>query len=87
MQLYAGLPKEFWAEVVNTASYLMNRSPSTTIDFKTPKEVWDGTSSYYSCLRIFGCPAYVHVNDGKLEPKAIKCIFLEYAAGVKGYSL
>lgn len=25
------------------------------------------------------------MNEGKLEPKARKCIFLEYANGVKGY--
>ncbi|KAK3002024.1 hypothetical protein RJ639_021170 [Escallonia herrerae] len=36
---------------------------------------------------IFNCPAYAHVNDGKLEPRAKKCIFLGYANGVKGYRL
>ena len=37
MRLYVGLPKEFWVEVVNTTSYVVNRSPSTTIDFTTPQ--------------------------------------------------
>ncbi|KAK3020186.1 hypothetical protein RJ639_047130 [Escallonia herrerae] len=37
--------------------------------------------------QIFGCPAYAHVNDGKLEPRVKKCIFLGYANGVKGYRL
>ena len=36
MRLNAGLSKEFWAEAVNTAVYLVNRSPSTAIDLKTP---------------------------------------------------
>ena len=31
-----GLSNCFWAEAVNTDCYLVNRSPSTTIDFKTP---------------------------------------------------
>jgi Integrase core domain len=35
----AGLGKEFWAEAVSTACYLMNRSPTTSIECKTPKEV------------------------------------------------
>ena len=35
----------------------------------------------------FGCPAYFHVNDGKLEPRAKKAIFLGYATGVKGCRL
>ncbi|OMO73383.1 Integrase, catalytic core [Corchorus capsularis] len=87
MRLNAGLSKKFWAEAVNIAAYLANRSPSTAIDLKTPQEVWYDKPSDYSALRIFGCPAYVHVNDGKLEPRAIKCIFLGYGTGVKGYRL
>ncbi|GJX62936.1 retrovirus-related pol polyprotein from transposon TNT 1-94, partial [Tanacetum coccineum] len=41
----------------------------------------------YKMLRIFGCVAYSHVNHGKLKPRAIKYIFLEYPNGVKGYRL
>jgi len=36
MRLSAGLSKQFWAKAVNTACYLVNRSPSTVIDLKTP---------------------------------------------------
>ncbi|KAK3010795.1 hypothetical protein RJ639_011899 [Escallonia herrerae] len=54
---------------------------------KTPKEVWSGKHANYENLRIFGCLAYAHVNDGKLEPRAKKCIFLGYANKVKGYRL
>ena len=83
----ADLSKYFWAEAVNTACYLVNRSLSTAIDFKTSKEVWSGTPTSYSHLRVFGYPAYFHVNDGKLESRAKKDIFLGYATGVKGYRL
>ncbi|CAD6334611.1 unnamed protein product [Miscanthus lutarioriparius] len=41
----------------------------------------------YSQLRIFGCTAYAHVDNGKLEPRAIRCLFLGYGSGVKGYKL
>nr|KYP51414.1 Retrovirus-related Pol polyprotein from transposon TNT 1-94 [Cajanus cajan] len=85
IRLNAGLSKEFWAEAVNTAAYLVNRSPSTAIGLKTPQEVWSGKPSDYSGLRIFGCLAYAHVNDDKLESRAMKCIFLGYPTGVKGY--
>lgn len=36
-------------------------------------------------MRVFGCPVYAHVRQGKLEPGALKCMFLDYPAGVKGY--
>ena len=83
----AGLPKVFWAEATATACHLVNRSPSIAIDKRTPEEVWSGTPANYSDLKIFGCPAYAHVDNGKLEPRSIKCIFLGYKAGVKGYKL
>ncbi|WVZ61696.1 hypothetical protein U9M48_011528 [Paspalum notatum var. saurae] len=83
----AGLNKRFWAEATSTACYLINRSPSITLDKKTPIEVWSGSPADYSQWRVFGCTAYAHIDNGKLEPRAIKCIFLGYQTGVKGYKL
>ena len=80
-------PKKLWAEAVNIACYLVNISPSTAIDLKTPQEVWSEKPSNYFGLRIFGCHMYYHINDDKLEPSEMKCIFLEYAIEVKGYRL
>jgi hypothetical protein len=76
-----------WADVANAACYLINRSPNSVIDFKIPEEVWTGKPVDYFNLRIFGCPAYTHVNNGKLVPKAQKCNFIGYGSGVKGYHL
>ncbi|XP_075106992.1 putative mitochondrial protein AtMg00710 [Nicotiana tabacum] len=84
---YSCVSKDFRAEAINRACYLVNKSPSTTIEFKTPFEVWSGSPADYSNLKIFGCLAYAHVRDGKLEPMTKKCIFLGYAIGVKGYRL
>src|SRR5438105_10836037 len=83
----AGLDRQFWAEAASTACYLIDRSPSIAIDKKTPIEVWSGSPADYSQLRVFGCTAYAYVVNGKLEPIAIKCIFLGYKSGVKGYKL
>ncbi|GKD43945.1 retrovirus-related pol polyprotein from transposon TNT 1-94 [Tanacetum coccineum] len=81
------LPKTFWAEATCTATYLINRSPSTSIEKKTPMEMWSGYPSDYGMLRIFSCVAYPHDKQGKLEPRAIKCFLLGYPEGVNGYKL
>ncbi|KAL5852379.1 hypothetical protein ACOSQ3_007497 [Xanthoceras sorbifolium] len=86
----AGLPNSFWAEAAKTACYVVNRSPSTAINLKTPMEMWTGKPPDYSNLYPFGCPAYVMYNAqerSKLDPKSRRCIFLGYADGVKGYRL
>ena len=49
--------------------------------------MWSGVSPNYSNLRVFGCMAYAHVSQGKLEPWAKRCMFVGYPIGVKGYKL
>ena len=83
----AGMHRRFWAEAASTACYLINKSPCIPLDKKTPIEVWSGSPADYSQLRVFGCTAYAHVVNGKLEPRAIKCVFLGYGSGVKAYKL
>ena len=83
----AGLEKKFWGEAITTACYLINRCPSAAIDFKTPQEKWTGQAPNFDHLKVFGCIAYAHIRQDKLEPRAIKCMFLGYPEGVKGYKL
>eukprot|EP00253_Pinus_taeda_P022502 PITA_22502 len=47
----AGLGQEFWAEAVDTACYLVNRSPSSMLEDKNPQEVWTGKKPSLSHLR------------------------------------
>src|SRR4051812_22532939 len=37
IRLQADMPEGLWAEAVNHAAFLINRSPSTAIDLQTPK--------------------------------------------------
>ncbi|KAJ4726144.1 Retrovirus-related Pol polyprotein from transposon TNT 1-94 [Melia azedarach] len=83
----AELTRKFWAEAVSTACYLINRGPHTGIHLKTPFEVWFGKPADYSNLRAFGCTVYYHVNEGKLQPRAKKGVFVGYGDGVKGYRI
>ncbi|KAH9781841.1 hypothetical protein KPL71_008631 [Citrus sinensis] len=87
MLLNANLSKGFWAEAVTTAAYLINRSPSSALVFKTPQELWSGKPPDLRNLRIFGCPAYAHLKQGKLESRAVKGYFLGYPEGIKGYKI
>ncbi|GKE02786.1 gag-pol polyprotein [Tanacetum coccineum] len=86
----ASLGKSFWAVPVNTACYVINRSPSTAVELKTPMEMWMGKLVNYFDLYIFKSLVYVMYNTQettKLDPKSRKCLFLGYADGVKGYRL
>lgn len=57
MLIDADLPKKLWAEAVSTAVYIENRCPESSIDFRTPHELWYNSKPDLSCLRIFGCAA------------------------------
>jgi hypothetical protein len=82
------LPNYFWAKVVTTAVYIMNRTPTAAVHGMTPEEKFTGKKPNVSHLKVFGCIAYVHVPDekkSKLDPKADKCIFIGYSLKQKGY--
>eukprot|EP00253_Pinus_taeda_P028970 PITA_28970 len=75
----AGLGQEFWAKAVETACYLVNRSPSSALEDKTPQEVWTSKKPSISHLGVFRCDAYVHVpkeKRTKLDSKSEKYIFI-----------
>jgi len=87
MLLSAGLPKIFWAEAAMAVVYLINKCPSTTMNFKTLEEICFGHPLSLIQLKVFGCVAYTHIKQDKLKPRVLKCIFLGYPEGVKGYKL
>ena len=90
LRLNVDLEKKFWPEAVNMACYLINNSPKAVLDGKVAKEVWTGSPIDYSSLRVFGCPAYVHIPNeeiSKLDAKSRQCIFLGYQKEVKGFKL
>ncbi|GJX05330.1 putative ribonuclease H-like domain-containing protein [Tanacetum coccineum] len=50
------LPIPFWAEVVNTACYVLNKVLVTKPQNKTPYELLIGKPPSISFIRLFGCP-------------------------------
>ena len=78
MIYHAKFPLKFWAEAVNTAIYLRNRSPTSALKDKTSFECWFGEKPDVSKLRAFGCICLVDMLDNlrkKLDPKSTKAIF------------
>lgn len=88
MILNSSLAKHFWAEAVSTAAYVINRSPTKALDYKTPYEQWSGKKPNIKNMRIFGCEAMVHVPKEKRlkwDSKAVKMLFVGYCEYTKGY--
>jgi hypothetical protein len=86
----AELGQEFWAKAVGTTCYMVNRSPSSTLDDKTSHKVWTSKKPSLKHLRVFGFAAYVLVLKEyriNMDNKAEKCIFMGYKYGVKGYNI
>ncbi|CAL2253823.1 unnamed protein product [Prunus armeniaca] len=72
------IPFKFWAEVVNTAVYLQNRSPTSALDNTTPFEKFSGRKPGVKHLRIFGSLCYIHIPSQKrhkLEETGEKGVF------------
>lgn len=91
MLIKSACPKIFWAEALDTASYLRNFCPSVSIGNKIPFEIWNDRPlalKDLKHLRVFGCQAWAAIlNSGKLEERAEECVMLGYPKGQKGYKL
>jgi len=82
------VPKFLWSEAVMTATHLINRMPSRVLGMKTPYEMLCGKNEFVVPPKVFGCTCFVRDHRpslGKLDPQAIKCIFVGYSSGQKGY--
>ncbi|GJU69514.1 hypothetical protein Tco_1255773 [Tanacetum coccineum] len=73
--IQSGLFKVFWAEDTTMSTYLVNRSPSSAIGFKKPRDM----------LGFFGWLA--SIERGMLKPVKVKCIFLGYHKRIVGNKL
>lgn len=80
MIIDSSIPKCFWGEAVRTAAYLLNRSPTTALENKTPYEMWNDKKPDLNNLRIFGSTAFLRkskVSD-KFDGKSLKCRMVGY---------
>jgi hypothetical protein len=85
-----GLSLKYWAEAINCANYIVNRTTTKALKNITPEEAWTKIKPDVSHFHVFGSIAWAHIPDEKrkaLQPKSEKCIFVGYSEDVKGYRL
>ena len=73
------MPLTYWGEAFVSAAYLINRAPSSTINFQTPFQALADAIVTPTVPnlppRVFGCVAFVHLHKhhrNKLTPRALR---------------
>lgn len=85
MLFHCGAPLFLWVEAF-TAVYLMNRLPSSALNFETPYFALHGTHPIYSSLRAFGSKCFPYTWDTRrhnFDPKTLICIFVGYSENIR----
>lgn len=63
---------------MRTACYLINLSPSASLNGDVPDHIWYSKKVSYEHLKIFGYRVFVHVpkeERSKLDDKTKQCVF------------
>ena len=82
------LPPSFLGQAVAAYVHIWNRCSTTSLDSKTPYELWHGKKPDVSHLQVWGCTAYVHIQKDKrtgIRSHMEKCVFIGYPEGYKGW--
>nr|KYP45480.1 Retrovirus-related Pol polyprotein from transposon TNT 1-94 [Cajanus cajan] len=85
---HSGAPLFLWVEAFITAVHLINRLPSSSLNFETPYFALHGTHPDYTSLRVFGSKCFPYTWDTrrhKFDPKTTICVFVGYSDKYKGY--
>ena len=92
IMLESHIPTHLWPEAITTANCLSNKLPTKSLHYNTPLETLQThhliPSSRSLPSRIFGCTVFVHCPQrvrNKLEPRAVKCVFVGYGRNQKVY--
>lgn len=90
MMLQANLPDSLWAETVNAAAYLRNRSATKCLNGITPFEAWSQQKPYVGYFRTIGSKT-IALNKGqkgrKFQPKGDEYVLVGYSDESKAYRL
>ena len=80
------VPKHFWAKAVSTAFFLINRMPSSALNWGTPyHQLFPNKLLFPIDPKVFGCTCFVRdvrLQVSKLDLKSLKSIFVGYSCGI-----
>ncbi len=82
------MPKQFWPFALNYVMHVHNRTPNSSIDFKSPYEMLLGVAPATKHIRRFGCKAFYldqKLGRSKVEPRGKPGYILE--CNKTGYKL
>ena len=89
MIFHSEVPNFLWVVGFTTTTFLINRLPSSSINFNSLYFRLYGVHPNYSILRVFGTRCYPYTWDtkkNKFDPKTIiTCVFLGNNDKHKGY--
>jgi transposase InsO family protein len=78
----------FWGEAVLMAVFILNRSPTQSVEGRTPYEVWHGKKPSADYFRTFGCVKHIKQGNkrlSKLEDRSTMMVFIGYEPGSKAW--
>uniref|UniRef100_A0A0A1WFC7 Retrovirus-related Pol polyprotein from transposon TNT 1-94 n=1 Tax=Zeugodacus cucurbitae TaxID=28588 RepID=A0A0A1WFC7_ZEUCU len=89
MLVHAGLSESYWAEAINCAVYIRNRSPSKALDGVTPYEIWVERKPVVKHFKVFGCLAIAlnKSQHSKFQQKGNEYVMVGYDSASKAYRL
>jgi hypothetical protein len=87
MCIHANLPKELSHEMYRTAAYILNRTPTEALGWKTPYEIVWGRKPLVAHMRPIGCRAYVYNRDLRAANKLKSRTLISYLVSYQGTNI
>ena len=82
------MPLSFWLESFHTASFLINRLPTSVLNNTSPYTKLYGRKPDYHFLKTFGCSCFLFLrpySQHKFNFHTQKCLMIGYSPLHKGY--
>ncbi|KAA8550069.1 hypothetical protein F0562_001753 [Nyssa sinensis] len=88
MLFHSHVPLKFWVNAFSTATFMINRLPTLTLDGLSPYEILYGKPPTYSNFHPFGCLVFPNLRNyapHNLAPRSRSCAFLGYSMSHHGF--